>query len=44
MEYFAEGTEADFYRNDDYPSVGAELKEHDPDLHGLLVKIRGPLQ
>jgi len=43
-EYFAEGTEAYFYRNDFYPFVRAELKEHDPELHELLVKIWGPLQ
>ena len=38
-EYFAEGTEAFFYRNDFYPFVRAELKEHDPALHDLLIKI-----
>ncbi len=38
-EYFAEGTEAYFYRNDFYPFVGAELKQHDPALHGLLETI-----
>lgn len=38
-EYFAEGTEAYFYRNDFYPFVRAELKEHDPDLHAVLAKI-----
>jgi hypothetical protein len=43
-EYFAEGTEAYFYRNDFYPFVRAELKEHDPTLHDLLVDIWGPLQ
>ena len=43
-EYFAEGTEAYFYRNDFYPFVRAELKEHDPDLHELLIEIWGPLQ
>lgn len=42
-EYFAEGTEAYFYRNDFYPFVRAELKEHDPVLHDLLVEIWGPL-
>lgn len=41
-EYFAEGTEAYLYRNDFYPFVRAELKEHDPTLHDLLVKIWGP--
>jgi hypothetical protein len=40
-EYFAEGTEAYFYRNDFYPFVRAELKEHDPDLHALLETIWG---
>ena len=40
-EYFAEGTEAYFYRNDFYPFVRAELKEHDPTLHDVLVKIWG---
>lgn len=42
-EYFAEGTEAYFYRNDFYPFVRAELKEHDPAFHDLLVEIWGPL-
>lgn len=41
-EYFAEGTEAYFYRNDFYPFVRVELKEHDPAFHDLLVKIWGP--
>ena len=41
-EYFAEGTEAYFYRNDFYPFVRAELKEFDPALHDLLEKIWGP--
>lgn len=39
QEYFAEGTEAFLYRNDFYPFVRAELKEHDPVLHDLLQKI-----
>ena len=38
-EYFAEGTEAFFYRNDFYPFVRAELQEHDPELHDLLLDI-----
>jgi dipeptidyl-peptidase-4 len=38
-EYFAEGTEAYFYRNDFYPFVRAELKEKDPPLHDLLAKL-----
>jgi hypothetical protein len=41
-EYFAEGTESYFYRNDFYPFVRAELKQHDPALHDLLEKIWGP--
>ena len=41
-EYFAEGTEAYFYRNDFYPFVRAELKEHDPTLHDVLAKVWGP--
>jgi hypothetical protein len=41
-EYFAEGTEAYFYRNDFFPFVRAELKEHDPELHDLLATIWGP--
>ncbi|MDC0936330.1 metallopeptidase [Pirellulales bacterium] len=41
-EYFAEGTEAYFYRNDFYPFVRAELKEHDPTLHAELEEIWGP--
>lgn len=43
-EYFAEGTEAYLYRNDFYPFVRAELKEHDPELHDLLAEVWGPLQ
>ena len=43
-EYFAEGTESFFYRNDSYPFVAAELKEHDPALYDLLVDIWGPLK
>ncbi len=43
-EYFAEGTESYFYRNDFYPFVRAELKEHDPQLHDLLEKIWGRLE
>ena len=43
-EYFAEGTESFFYRNDFYPFVAAELEEHDPVLYDLLVDIWGPLK
>jgi hypothetical protein len=42
MEYFAEGSEAYFYRNDFYPFVRAELEEYDPVLHDLLEDIWGP--
>jgi hypothetical protein len=38
-EYFAESTEAFFYRNDFYPFVRAELKEHDPGMVDVLEKI-----
>jgi len=38
-EYFAEGTEAFFYRNDFYPFVRAELKQADPKLHAVLAEI-----
>jgi dipeptidyl-peptidase-4 len=38
-EYFAEGTEAFFYRNDFYPFVRAELKKHDPDLDAIMEKV-----
>lgn len=40
-EYFAEGTEAYFYRNDFFPFVRAELVEFDPALHELLRSIWG---
>lgn len=39
QEYFAEATEAYFYRNDFFPFVRAELMEHDPALFALLEKI-----
>lgn len=42
-EYFAESTEAYFYRNDFFPFVRAELAEHDPVMHELLEKIWGKL-
>lgn len=38
-EYFAEGTEAFFYRNDFFPFVRAELVKHDPKLHDILKKV-----
>jgi len=43
-EYFAEGTEAYFYRNDFYPFVAAELRQHDPAAFALMQKIWGPLE
>lgn len=38
-EFFAEATEAWFYRNDFYPFVRAELEEYDPQLHALMRRI-----
>lgn len=38
-EYFAESTEAYFYRNDFYPFTAAELKEHDPTAFHLMKAI-----
>ena len=43
-EYFAEGTEAYFYRNDSYPFVRAKLKQYDPVLNDLLKEIWGPMK
>ena len=43
-EYFAESTESYFGMNDFYPFVRAELKEHDPAMHALMVKIWGRLR
>lgn len=40
-EYFAESTEAYFYRNDFYPFVGAELKEHDPRMYAEMERVWG---
>lgn len=40
-EYFAESTEAYFYRNDFFPFVRAELKEHDPKTHDLMESVWG---
>lgn len=42
-EYFAESTEAYFYRNDFYPFAAAELKEHDPKAYTLMEEIWGSL-
>lgn len=38
-EYFAEGTEAFFYRNDFFPFVRAELKAFDPGLEAVLREV-----
>jgi hypothetical protein len=38
-EYFAEETEAFFGRNDFYPFTREELKQHDPVMFDLLVKV-----
>ena len=38
-EYFAEATEAFFYRNDFYPFVAGELKQHDPKMYSLLQEL-----
>jgi len=38
-EYFTEGTEAFFYRNDFFPFVRAELNRIDPGFHHLLKEI-----
>jgi len=43
-EFFAEATEAYFYRNDFYPFVAAELKAHDPKTYKLMETIWGPLR
>ncbi|MCP3692354.1 MAG: metallopeptidase [Planctomycetaceae bacterium] len=42
-EYFAEATEAYFYRNDFYPFVAGELKQYDPFVYELFGKIWGKL-
>lgn len=40
-EYFAEATEAYLYRNDFFPFVAAELKNHDPAAYALMEKTWG---
>ncbi|MEC7566863.1 MAG: metallopeptidase [Planctomycetota bacterium] len=42
-EFFAEGTEAYFYRNDFYPFVAAELEIYDPFFFEVLKEIWGDL-
>jgi hypothetical protein len=41
MEYFAELTEAYFGKNDFYPFVQDELKQHDPAGYALMEKVWG---
>ena len=41
MEYFAESTEAFFSRNDFFPFTRDELKQHDPEMEQLLVRLWG---
>ena len=41
-EYFAEATEAYFYRNDFYPFVRAELKLYDPVGHAAMQRVWEP--
>ncbi len=43
-EYFAESTEAYLGVNDFYPFTRAELKEHDPMMFGVMVKVWGPVR
>ncbi|HEX5789929.1 MAG TPA: hypothetical protein VFY13_02200 [Luteolibacter sp.] len=43
-EYFAEATEAYFYRNDFYPFVAAELKIHDPTGYAEMERVWGKLK
>jgi hypothetical protein len=39
QEYFAEGTESYFGRNDFYPFNRKELKEADPELFGIMQDV-----
>jgi hypothetical protein len=43
-EYFAEATEAYFYRNDFFPFVRAELLRHDPEVHAVMEQIWGKIK
>lgn len=43
-EYFAESTEAYFGVNDFYPFVRAELREHDPRMFKLMVRVWGEVE
>lgn len=44
MEYFAEISEAYFYRNDFYPFLNVELKLHDPVGYELMRQVWGDLE
>ncbi|MGB0766112.1 MAG: metallopeptidase [Phycisphaeraceae bacterium] len=44
MEYFAELSEAYFYRNDFYPFVSAEIRRYDPVGYALMVEVWGDLE
>lgn len=41
MEYFAETSEAYFFRNDFFPFTREELRRHDPEMYTLLEKLWG---
>ncbi len=41
MEYFAETTEAYFFRNDFFPFTREELRRHDPEMYALLERLWG---
>ncbi|MFN7873930.1 MAG: FG-GAP-like repeat-containing protein [Pirellula sp.] len=41
MEYFAETSEAYFFRNDFFPFTREELRRHDPEMYALLEKLWG---
>lgn len=41
QEYFAESTEAFFSNNDFFPFNREELKQHDPEMYALLVRLWG---
>jgi dipeptidyl-peptidase-4 len=43
-EYFAEATEAYFYRNDFYPFVRAELRQHDPVACAEMERVWGKVR
>lgn len=43
-EYFAESTEAYLGVNDFYPFTRAELKEHDPMMYAVMVKVWGEVK